>query len=546
MRSGTFDPPTHDDINLGHGCHYTVTSLIHSLNFQVAYIYCSDCVELCTLLWSCLLQRESTSRQYLYCTGYLEKMGNVFGKNARKAETDAAHCECVLVSNDSGDTGSLSFDPLQSYAVAFCINRQTAPQFQHKQLDDIVVNGARKIFSALQANGGVPRKNVKLIEAKLDPDSCTFAGMKRTFQEQAKMVGKGGILFLHFSGHGIKIGDDQFGLAPVDFDCTESLCITASVLSQWLNEVSSEAKCVVFTIDSCYAGGLAKVLTHDSNMLTPSPLYVMAACTANEKSFPIGTLQSTTYCYFLSHAIQMAECSPGNFPIKHIHEKCEKLTTALSSLVLTYDEAHGVISKTMHPELMQSKNDVKGKVQADGGTQEDTVGQQYSYVFELCDSIKGNQLAVLHENCCDWLESTCKDSNGGLYQLEKEGLLGHKQCVMDTVLCCMLHSVASIQLDCDSTTVASPNLFLTAYMQVVKAISSVCSGARFGLSQCILGLVYYRNNLHKQKIETLPLVQLYMKAKKLENSSGGIMADSGDSVSQLLLVTSLVFKNALQ
>ena len=109
---------------------------------------------------------------------YLERMGN---ENARKAETDAAHCECILVSNDSED--SLSFDPSQSYAVAFCINRQTAPPFQHKQLDDTVVNGARKVFSALQANGVVSRKNAKLIEAKLDPDSdsCTFAGMKKTF-----------------------------------------------------------------------------------------------------------------------------------------------------------------------------------------------------------------------------------------------------------------------------------------------------------------------------------------------------------------------------
>ena len=470
-------------------------------------------------------------------------MGNANGKNVREtgaAETAAAKGEYVLVSNESED--SLSFNPSQSYAVAFCINRQTSPRFQLKELGDTVVNDARKVLSALQANGAVPPENAKLIEAKPDPDSCTCAGMKKAFQEQAKMVGEGGVFFFHFSGHGIRVKDDQFGLAPVDFDYTVNTYITSSVLNQWLNEASCKAKCVVFTIDCCYAGGLADALTCDSNTVTPFPLYVMAACTANESSIAVGTLKNTTYCYFLAHAIQKAEFSPGHFPIKHIHEKCEKLTTALSSLLLSYDEAHGVVSKIMHPELSQSKYYVtlrdlcgRGRVQADDGAQDDTDGQEYSYVFELYDSIKENQLpaAELHEKCHDWLESTYKDSNGGLSRLQEEGLLGHEQCVMDTVLCCMLRSVASIQLDRDSTTVASPNLYLTAYMRVVTVISYACSGAKFDVRECVLGLLHYQHCLQQHKIDTQSLLQLYREALKLLNPRGGIRADSGVPVSQL-------------
>ena len=77
--------------------------------------------------------------------------------------------------------------------------------------------------------------------------------------------------------------------------------------------------------------------------------------------------------------------------------------------------------------------------------------------------------------CRIWLETTYKGSNGGLSLLQREGMLGHKQCVMDTVLCSVLCSVACLQLlQCDSTIVASPNFYLIAYMHVVFTISYLC------------------------------------------------------------------------
>ena len=180
----------------------------------------------------------------------------------------------------------------------------------------------------------------------------------------------------------------------------------------------------------------------------------------------------------------------------------------------------------MHPELTE-----RVPVQEDDGDREDTDGQQYSYVSYVFEFLKGDQPS-LDESCYNWLESTYKDSNGGLCQLKDEGILGHERCVMNTVLCCMLHSVASIQLDCDYTTVASRNIYLTAYMQVVKTIRFVCSEAKFDLSQCIRGLIYYCNNLHKQKIEIRTLDQLY---KDMKNHP-----DSGVPVSQFLTLTSYV------
>ena len=488
-------------------------------------------------------------------------MAKVIGKIP---ETDVAKSESVFViSNKSGD---MSFEPPQSYAVAFCINRQTSPRFRHKQLGDTVVNDARKVLSALQVNGVVPRENAKLIEAKSDPNSCTFAGMKKAFKEHAKLVRKEGIFFFHFSGHGFKLRDDQFSLVPMDFDHSKQKHITASVLSEWMNEANCEAKCVVFIIDCSYAGALADALTFDfHNKLTPGKfhLYVMAACTAEEKSTAINTLQNTPYCYFLTHAIQTTEFSPGHFPIKRIHEKCEKLTTALTSLLLSYDKAHGLVSKKTHPafqdllgteagvhvgrlskiahpELSESKYYATHPVfqGTEAGVarvmgQLSLEGVRSEYILPLYE---GDELPVLEQKCCDWLESTYKEPNGGLVQLQEEGLLD-EQCVMDTVLCCMLHSLASIQLCCDSTIVASPNFYLTAYEHVVNVISDVCSGPKFDLKYFIWSMTFYHNYLKQQKLDTRPFLKLYEEANRLENPHGGFRADSGVPVSQFLLAT---------
>ena len=151
---------------------------------------------------------------------------------------------------------------------------------------------------------------------------------------------------------------------------------------------------------------------------------------------------------------------------------------------------------------------------------------------------------MLDDKCRDWLELTYMDSNGGLCQLREEGILGQEQCVMDTVLCCMLRSVASIQLACDSSTVASPNLYITAYMHVVAAIDMVHCGVEFREREFALGLAYYLDCLLHKGINTQRLKDLYdrllgnlrakLVAEVAKKSRGEDLTDSGETVSQLL------------
>lgn len=481
-------------------------------------------------------------------------MGGVHSDQARAGveETDLGN-KYVLISNASED--NLSFDPSQSYLVAFSINRQTSPRFRHKQLNDTVVSDAFKVMSALEGKGVLPRSNAKLVEAKLEEDSCTFKGMKQVFLDQARRAGKGGVFFFHFSGHGIRVNNDQFGLAPVDFDYTAETYITANVLNQWLHEADCKAKYVLFTIDCCYAGGIAEALTRGSDKLTPFPgLYVMAACTANEVSIILGTLKNSIFCYFLSHAICNIDFPPGQFPVREAYDKCKKLSIALSSLLLGYDKTGGVTWKTMQPELTHStlSQTVMDLAEGGGDDMTDAGVTRFIYATELYDYEKGGGTS-LDEKCRTWIEMSYIDDNGGLVQLKEEGILGPsaEQCIMDTVLCCMLRSVACIQLVCDPTNVANANLFITAYMHIVAAIDIVCRGIEFHEREFALGLAYYLDSLLHKGIRTQDLKDLYdrllanLNAKMIAEAEiqyhGQDMTDAGEQVSAVGSRSNLFF-----
>ena len=468
-------------------------------------------------------------------------MGTVQSDVAGVEETDTGS-DYVLVSTEAEKT--LSFDPSQSYLVAFCINRQTSPRFRHRQLNDTVVNDSFKVMSALHESGALPRDNSNLIQASIEPQDCTFQGMKKAFQREARKVGEGGAFFLHFSGHGIRVNNDQFGLAPVDFDYTTDTYVTASVLSQWLREAQCKAKFVLFTIDCCYAGGIAEALTGGSDILTPYPgLYVMASCTANEVSVIIGTLGNSIFCYFLAHSISTTHSSPGQFPIQRIFDKCKKLSIALSSLLLSYEKTSGLHWRTMQPELTHSTLSETVLQFTGEGSEDEQVDagiMRFNYATELYDFAGGREgVSRLDQKCLTWLEMTYSDSNGGLVQLKEEGVLGRDRCLTDTVLCCMLRSVASIQLACDQSTVATPNLYITSYMHVVAAIDIVQCGAQFQEREFALGLAYYLDCLLLSGLNMQPLKQIYHRLlgnlrAKLAAKTEKEMTDSGDMVSVII------------
>ena len=429
-------------------------------------------------------------------------MGNVHGTFG-KEETDGD--EFVLISNKADEC--LRFDTSQSYAVAYGINYQTDQRFKKRQLDQTVVQDSFRVLSALETRV-IPREHSLLFEAKLVPQSCTFEGMRRSLKAQAAKVGVNGTFFFHFSGHGVKVGNGQFGLAPVDFDYTAETYVTASVLSQWLRESGCRAKYIVLSLDCCYAGGIATALTRGTDSLNPiSDLYVMASCTANETSVVVGSLGNSIFCYFLDHAIRSAEFSVGQFPIELIYDKARKLSMALSSLLISYDRNTGLSWKTMQPELAYSTIRTRViEMSGEGEEQTDVAVDRFRYATMLYNKTK--PIDTLDDKCLAWIEMAYS-RNGQLRELQVEKMLIAEKCLMDTVLCSMMYSIAAIQLACHPETVANSNLCITAFMYVVAAIDMVQPGIEFKEREFALALGYYRYALEKAGISTQIFTSLF-------------------------------------
>ena len=243
----------------------------------------------------------------------------------------------------------VEFDTTQSHLVSFAIDYQSHEKFKAKTLDHTVVNDAKLVLKTFVQIGSVTEGNTTLHVASKNPEDCTFEGVRRCFIDAAKSVGAEGMFVFHFSGHGIRIGDDH-ALAPSDFDCSDRTCITASVLNNWLTEASCKAKHVLFTLDCCYAGGIGDALT---TIILHSSLFVMCACTANETSRLIGPLEHSVFSYFLADAMRKETSDPQKLPLYKILTECRTCCKALSSLLVKYEAPRKVSSCEIHPKPSQ-------------------------------------------------------------------------------------------------------------------------------------------------------------------------------------------------
>ena len=265
-------------------------------------------------------------------------------------------CIRQLADNDnhfvfSGSTETIKCDITQSHMVSFAINHQSDGQ---RSLGQFVVNDAKLISETFVQTGTVPYNNATVHIASEDAESCTFEGMKRRFVTKAKSVQKEGRFVFHFIGHGIQIGDDRWGLAPSDFDHTERTCVMAKDLNDWLTEAECKAKHILFTLNCCYAGGIADalIMTRTAS-LSHSSLSVVSACSAKESSNNKHTLMlgNSMFCHFLAMSARKETRDPQKLPVHKILMECSTCCKALSSLMVKYSTARSVSSCQIVPEI---------------------------------------------------------------------------------------------------------------------------------------------------------------------------------------------------
>ena len=401
----------------------------------------------------------------------------------------------------------LEFDPAQSHLIGFAINYQSDEKFKARTLGQSVVNDARLISKTFVHVGSLPSSNATVFEAKEIFNNCTFEGMRRCFVQTARSVGKDGLFVFHFSGHGIRFGEDQWGMAPSDFDYTGRNYVTASVLNDWLIEADCKAKHVLFTLDCCYAGGIAEALT--STDIAHRSLFVVSACTANESSYVVGTLGNSVFSYFLSYAMKKStqetdavQGTPRFIALQKIFTECQFCSEALSSLLVKYVDGRLHPSGT-HPDIQTFGTAVTKPIALEE-TDSPQVGR-FNYVVRHYD--RQSPICSLHRVTDMWLDNL-RHPEGPLTRLQSRGLLNRKEVLL-TALCSLMYSVGSFQLHHSPATVSDVNTFITAYLTVASVIDFHHSGTDFSAFHFLLALSYYIEVLKKNNHPFAPLHGLY-------------------------------------
>ena len=431
----------------------------------------------------------------------------------------------VLVSNEPEEC--FQFEPAESYMVSYGIDLQTSPNFKHKTLSSLTIADAEQVLTALVDVGAIRPENGVLYAASKQPEQCTFEGMKVGFQEQAKKVGQNGLFVFHFSGHGIKVRNDEWGLAPVDFDYTRETYLTADVLNQWLQVVGCKAKHILFTLDCCYAGGIANELTTSGNWSEKDlGLYVISACTANEASLVLGPLGHSIFTYFLAQAISKLTSRPGQLPVHGIFKECQACSVALSSLLIKYDPQSGLSWSTMQPQMRVW--DIKSVVlqfMGEGSDQPDAAAVgRFEFVVQLYDQTQPKP--SLDDKTHAWLE-TLPDTNGPLMELERRHVLHGR--ILNTALCSMMYSIASIEMACNPTDVNNPNLCLVAFMHAVATLDLIKHGVKVNTNQFVQSWGFYREVVIKNKGNDEGLKKLvYQLIEKQKSEIKGTSSGGGE------------------
>lgn len=444
-----------------------------------------------------------------------------------------------LVRNEQGDFVVISnslpddfhFEPSESGVIAYGIDRQSHPKFEKKSLTSITVDDAKQVLNAFLRARAVCSENAHLFSASRNPECCTAQGMRKTFQYHASNVGLESLFVFHFSGHGIKVREDMWGLAPMDFDYSSDTYITASVLCRWLNEIKCRAKYILITLDCCYAGGIGKELTTQAGVERSENLFVLSACTANETSIVLRSLGHSIFTYFLSDFIAKFSKSSGVLPMKKIISECQVCCECLSSLLVSYSRESGLQLKIMQPQISVRNIVSDGEDSVDAAAVHAVPIGRFQFVQELYNPLV--HIAPLHDKSMAYLDSLKDSVSGPLVQLERRGLLRGR--VIVSVFCSMMYSIASIELACDNdgTKVKNINLSMTAFMNAASTIDMVHQGVECDGYTFLLSWLFYREVMKKNAVEVAGMKALEAKLKKvgpgMSSQRGEDMTDSDET-----------------
>ena len=235
------------------------------------------------------------------------------------------------------NNGVLKFDCKKDAAFCVGIDEQHDPAFIKEDRIDAIAKDATEIREAFIYQLGLNADRVELSIASRhrDDDDCTKNGLRTSFLQCAKKVGKNGNFIFYFAGHGYELGERCI-LAPVDFARKEETGILGDDLVQWLNDADCKASNVLFIFDCCYAGSLGETLS-DKQLTIAACLFVICGCDAKEKLLTVSVLEHSIFTYFLLEYLKTYSES-RELNVRQAMKEISNSCFGLSNLILMYEK----------------------------------------------------------------------------------------------------------------------------------------------------------------------------------------------------------------
>lgn len=446
-------------------------------------------------------------------------MGGVFLTESIEEDVSINDKNDFIVVTNTLET-NLHFDPNQSRILSIGIDRQFHPHYKHKSLGPTVKLDALEVSLALVKQFHL--KEFDVFCSSDNPEQCTHNGIQQILKESAQKVGQEGLLVVFFGGHGVNDSDQEWALAPADFDLTSDTYLNTRTLNSCLAEVQCKAKYILVILDCCYSGAMATNMTGESGQesnLLPH-MYVLAAGTAYQSSLGIGPLKHTIFSFFLNYAIyKVPNDIAGVLPLKDVFEECKVCCNALSSLILRLDNTDSKIKLNVNkavPSLAHFNPIVYNEYTLEDIDAPSHPAGRLIFIMKLLEKQKHScnpfPNLPLHPLTHEWLRNLIQYSPSPLALLEEKGLLMNTNdtgCVLKAVIALMMQSIALVELVHNKDTVGNPNTCLIAFVNVIAILDMIHPFLPVEIEHLSEGWAFYHHVLVEHKVDDGPMKELF-------------------------------------
>eukprot|EP00117_Sycon_ciliatum_P049120 scpid54071/ scgid34871/ len=408
----------------------------------------------------------------------------------------------------------LEYDPSQSRAVLCAVNKFQTEAFVDSEISVPVgrqYSDAQRFSLCLQggeeSRGGLNSQDIAVLDDDADGPlgyTPTKENITDLLKEQARGVGKDGMLLFYFSGHARRTKEGKVFLLPTDYDGIIAHGIRSEDISSALS--ASTARHVVLVFDCCESDGLAhELIDFDSanSIQCGSAVYAVVTCSGRETALFHHQIGGGVFSYFLiDHMNRTWQDDATRLDLVQSVQFCQPLYNALSWLA---EYAHTSadsqsLAATSGPQLVTSGMEMHTLYLHDdspdgskGQTPPPLMFTLLSHHYARTDSAQPDQM-VLHPptQLRKWLRDvvgTC------LAQLECNGFVSSSRhpTLFNALVAMVSSSAAEIVIAHAKEKCMDPNLFIHCILPVIDTFYILKDRLvdEWTLEHVVLSLRYY-------------------------------------------------------